>query len=717
MGIISRSASRLISSLFAGIAVLAVASASLAADVLTIEVDAGEYQIINRDRGQLIKMEGFGYLKVPGKPMLPSKNFLIALPPGARVQSVEVRGFGSEQLPGTYQIMPTPPILPLADAPQYQELVEELQLEWQENNQTVYSSDQVYPKERGKLKTLGTLRKYSYVSVSFYPFSYHPLSGRLVHYHAAQITIEYNLPSPGTIEAQGAEESKWDDLADKKAAELFVNYDEMKGRYQPTGSPRDTESQTCDYVIITSNTLQSAIVASNFPDWKASLGYNVRTVFITDTEIAGQAGVDLAEKIRNFLRYNYIPWGIEYVLLVGDYVTIPMRYCYPGGSDVPTDYYYADLSYSDADSWDSDGDGVYGEYGQDSPDFLAEVSVGRIPTDDGTRITYTLNKLVAFEQDTGSWKDQALHANAISRFANQDHDSVTFVEGHCLYSIEADLMNGWTISHYSEQEGLSTSGYPWPALSESAFINDWRNGQYGVVNWYGHGSWSHVVRMVWVWDDGDGVPETDGSDLIEQPAFVSVWSNLDDDHPSIVFAISCNVGWPEPQAGGNLGIDLLTEPGFGSSAGIVSATRSGCATADWFGRPAGIDAICYEFNRYMITELRRIGDAIYDSKFYCNQNYAWDHYYEYRNMFGLNLYGDPSLVREGVSGFTCGDCNGDGIVDVGDVVFLVNYLYKNGSAPDPVQAGDCNCDSTVDLGDVVYLINYLFKQGSPPGGC
>jgi len=717
MRIITPSANRLVGGLLAMILVLAVAPLSLAADVLTIEVDAGEYQIINRDQSQLIKMEGFGYLKVPGKPMLPAKNFLIALPPGARARSVEVRGIGAEQLPGTYQIMPTPPILPLADAPQYQELVEELQLECQENNQTVYSSDQAYPKERGKLKTLGTLRKYSYVSVSFYPFSYHPQSGRLVHYHAAQITIKYNLPSPGTAEAQRVDESKRDNLADQRASELFVNYDEMKGLYQPTGSPREAESQTHDYVIITSNTLQSAIVASNFLDWKASLGYDIRTVFITDPEIAGQAGVDLAEKIRNFLRYNYIPWGIEYVLLVGGCETIPMRYCYPGGSDVPTDYYYADLSYSDADSWDSDGDGVYGEYSQDSPDFLAEVYVGRIPTSDSTRITYTLNKLVAFEQDTGSWKDQALHANAISRFANQDYDSVTFVEGHCLYSIEADLMNGWTISHYSEQEGLSTSGYPWPALSESAFINDWRNGQYGVVNWYGHGSWSHVVRMVWVWDDGDGVPETDGSDLIEQPAFISVWSNLDDDHPSIVFAISCNVGWPEPQAGGNLGIDLLTEPEFGSSAGIVSATRSGCATADWFGRPAGIDAICYEFNRYMITELRRIGDAIYDSKFYCNQNYAWDHYYEYRNMFGLNLYGDPSLVREGVSGFTCGDCNGDGIVDVGDVVFLVNYLYKNGSAPDPVQAGDCNCDSTVDLGDVVYLINYLFKQGSPPGGC
>ena len=86
-------------------------------------------------------------------------------------------------------------------------------------------------------------------------------------------------------------------------------------------------------------------------------------------------------------------------------------------------------------------------------------------------------------------------------------------------------------------------------------------------------------------------------------------------------------------------------------------------------------------------------------------------------MFGLNLYGDPSLAREGAVPLPRGDCNNDGTIDVGDIVYLVNYLYKNGSAPDPLQLGNCNCDATVDLGDVVYLINYLFKQGSPPGGC
>ena len=61
-----------------------------------------------------------------------------------------------------------------------------------------------------------------------------------------------------------------------------------------------------------------------------------------------------------------------------------------------------------------------------------------------------------------------------------------------------------------------------------------------------------------------------------------------------------------------------------------------------------------------------------------------------------------------------GDCNGDGVINVGDVVFLVNYLFKDGSSPDPLETGDANCDEQVNVGDVVYLINYLFRSGIPP---
>jgi hypothetical protein len=64
--------------------------------------------------------------------------------------------------------------------------------------------------------------------------------------------------------------------------------------------------------------------------------------------------------------------------------------------------------------------------------------------------------------------------------------------------------------------------------------------------------------------------------------------------------------------------------------------------------------------------------------------------------------------------FLRGDCNGDGVIALGDVVYLITYLYKNGPAPIPLQAGDLNCNGVVDLGDVVYIITYLYKAGPPP---
>jgi hypothetical protein len=61
-----------------------------------------------------------------------------------------------------------------------------------------------------------------------------------------------------------------------------------------------------------------------------------------------------------------------------------------------------------------------------------------------------------------------------------------------------------------------------------------------------------------------------------------------------------------------------------------------------------------------------------------------------------------------------GDANGDGVTDAGDVIYLIDYLYRNGPAPDPLELGDADCDGVVGPGDVVYLINYLFRDGPPP---
>ena len=61
-----------------------------------------------------------------------------------------------------------------------------------------------------------------------------------------------------------------------------------------------------------------------------------------------------------------------------------------------------------------------------------------------------------------------------------------------------------------------------------------------------------------------------------------------------------------------------------------------------------------------------------------------------------------------------GDVNGDGAIDVADILYLINYLFIGGPAPEPLESGNINCDGVVDIADVVYLINYLFIGGSPP---
>jgi hypothetical protein len=64
--------------------------------------------------------------------------------------------------------------------------------------------------------------------------------------------------------------------------------------------------------------------------------------------------------------------------------------------------------------------------------------------------------------------------------------------------------------------------------------------------------------------------------------------------------------------------------------------------------------------------------------------------------------------------YLCGDCNGDRVVQLGDVVYIISYQYKNGLPPVPLLAGDCNCSGVVELGDVVYLISFLYRGGDKP---
>ena len=90
-------------------------------------------------------------------------------------------------------------------------------------------------------------------------------------------------------------------------------------------------------------------------------------------------------------------------------------------------------------------------------------------------------------------------------------------------------------------------------------------------------------------------------------------------------------------------------------------------------------------------------------------NQDWGHYNSYTDAEGLVLV-QPTTVSGWIfTDVISGDANSDGIVDVADLVYVINYLYRGGMPPSPVSLGDFNQDGEVNLADLVALINYLFR--------
>jgi hypothetical protein len=84
------------------------------------------------------------------------------------------------------------------------------------------------------------------------------------------------------------------------------------------------------------------------------------------------------------------------------------------------------------------------------------------------------------------------------------------------------------------------------------------------------------------------------------------------------------------------------------------------------------------------------------------------------NMAGWWEWSGSDYSSGGFDVRPVGDVNGDGLVDLADLVYLVEYLYGGGEAPDPPEIGDVTCDGVVNLGDVICLVNYLYKGGPAP---
>lgn len=62
----------------------------------------------------------------------------------------------------------------------------------------------------------------------------------------------------------------------------------------------------------------------------------------------------------------------------------------------------------------------------------------------------------------------------------------------------------------------------------------------------------------------------------------------------------------------------------------------------------------------------------------------------------------------------CGDIDNSGQIDITDAVYLINYIFADGPAPQDIAGGDFDCNGQTDVTDAVYMVNYLFADGPSP---
>ena len=70
-------------------------------------------------------------------------------------------------------------------------------------------------------------------------------------------------------------------------------------------------------------------------------------------------------------------------------------------------------------------------------------------------------------------------------------------------------------------------------------------------------------------------------------------------------------------------------------------------------------------------------------------------------------------VTTGSPQFTRADSNGDGVINNGDAVFSLGYLFSGAQAICR-DAIDTNDDGSVDIGDPIYTLTFLFSGGIAP---
>ena len=419
------------------------------------------------------------------------------------------------------------------------------------------------------------------------------------------------------------------------------------------------------YAILTSSEFSDEF--ERLAEWKTDKGLYSK-VYTTDWVTNNYEGRDSRAQYQSFLRDlgNHTGGSLEYVLLGGDDEVIRAREVWTGVKDgwdrqysgewVYSDHYYAGL---DSD-WDADGDGRYGELGEE--DWDADVSLGRLPVSTVAEARDIVDKLLRYERtpEVGDWMHRAVLAGSVMNPPNVNETNVdpanlsyiyNWWEDNAWESIERTLpfipahMNTTVLYDYNQTYGgnytaandtLDRSSYI-GAISEGAAIvvsvtHGYMGSGNGIPHYNGDGlgfNWSRMLYSLPLDPVNDTVRLlTNGNKtpfIYFSSCYVGNFTELDDSNFERLVGM---------MSGGAIGIIAPTENTYrGEELASTSDGNWWMSETFWShildGMPQPGDAL-FQMKREYIPHIRDVGGNP-------------DVPYFRQNLAAYNLLGDPEM--------------------------------------------------------------------------
>lgn len=413
----------------------------------------------------VVKAEAdMAYLMHEGAPVLPYRTEVLTFPAGTKIQQVRATTSPVHTMHLEKPLQHAPESLAY-DAAHHRMTTAE---------RTLHREGELYPSDWISYHVGAGIRDGKHViilSIQVYPVRYMPVSQELYHVSEINVTVAYELPSQP----------------------LFV-------------------TDAYDMIIIAPSEFSDAL--QPLLDHKEQHG--IATRLVTLDEIYGGTvfevqGRDDAEKVKYFIKSAVEEWGIHYVMLVGGrqrgFATqwwCPVRYTNldagDGDKQFLSDLYFSDIYKYDNgelvfEDWDSNGNGIFGEWnwrGRDILDMYPDVYIGRLACRTLQELQIVVEKILTYETTAheGSWSKNYVGIGGDTFPGDQWYDGEESISKVMEY---LDPLGYQFIPLFTSDNTLSSGNDILTAINEGC----------GLLQFEGHGtptSWATHKPQSEEWD-------------------------------------------------------------------------------------------------------------------------------------------------------------------------------------------------------------------------